>query len=122
MRRILVCALYPGSFVAESSTEDALIDRDGANFAAWYRNVFQERQDLVPDYVAALREVIDGFRGIRLEKVVLLCEDSQQEAFARRFLVRAGWHPRALRVEKSPQGRGSGEQWVRDRFPVGRSG
>lgn len=69
IRRILVCALYPTSFVAESSTEDALIDRDGGNFAAWYRNVFQERQDLVPDYVAALREVLDGFSGIRLEKV-----------------------------------------------------
>lgn len=53
----------------------------------------------------------------RKVKVVLLCEDSQQESFARRFLVRAGWHPRALRVEKSPQGRGAGEKWVRDRFP-----
>lgn len=69
MRKILVCGLYPRSFAAESATEDALLDRDGGNFAAWYRNLFQERQDLVPDYVGALREVLDGFSGIRLEKV-----------------------------------------------------
>jgi len=69
VRKILVCGLYPRSFVAESATEDTLLDRDGGNFAAWYRNVFQERQDLVPDYVAALREVFAGFSGIRLEKV-----------------------------------------------------
>ncbi len=69
MRKILVCGLYPRSFVAESATEDALLDRDGSNFTAWYRNVFQERQDLVPGYHAALSDVLGGFTGIRLEKV-----------------------------------------------------
>lgn len=53
----------------------------------------------------------------RQAKLILLCEDSQHEAFARRFLRRAGWHPRAMRVLKSPQGRGAGERWVRTRFP-----
>ncbi len=69
IRKILVCGLYPQKFMTESTTEDPLLDRDGQNFSAWYRHIFQERQDLVPDYINALREVIDGFSGIRLEKV-----------------------------------------------------
>lgn len=54
---------------------------------------------------------------VRRVKIVLLCEDSQQEAFARRFLEGMGWNTRELRVEKSPRARGAGEQWVRDNFP-----
>lgn len=51
-------------------------------------------------------------------QVVLLCEDRQQEVFARRFLKKTGWNTRELRVEKAPHGRGAGEQYVRDRFPT----
>jgi len=50
-------------------------------------------------------------------QIVLLCEDTQHEAFARRFLNRVGWSTRRLRVERAPGGRGSAEQFVRDRFP-----
>ncbi len=53
---------------------------------------------------------------IRRVKIVLLCEDSQHEAFIRRFLKGMGWNTRELRVEKSPSGGGSGEQWVREKF------
>lgn len=53
----------------------------------------------------------------RTVRVVLVCEDTQHEAFARRFLKEVGWHLRAIRVERAPQGRGSGEQFVRERFP-----
>ena len=53
----------------------------------------------------------------RRVQLVLLCEDRQQEAFARRFLNATGWETRAMRVEKAPGGRGSGEQFVRERFP-----
>ncbi len=53
----------------------------------------------------------------RRVQVVLLCEDSQQAAFARRFLKRDGWNLRGLRVVKAPQGRGAGEQFVREQFP-----
>lgn len=49
----------------------------------------------------------------RRVQIVLLCEDDQHEAFARRFLERSGWNRRDIRVEKSPGGRGSAEQWVR---------
>lgn len=54
----------------------------------------------------------------RRAQLVLLCEDDQHEAFARRFLKKAGWHGRQLRVEKSPRGRGSAAQFIRERFPI----
>lgn len=47
----------------------------------------------------------------------MLCEDSQHEAFLRRFFKQEGWSKRLFRVEKSPQGRGSGEMYVRNRYP-----
>jgi len=53
----------------------------------------------------------------RRVKIVLLCEDSQHEAFIRRFLKRMGWNTREIRVEKSPSALGSAEQWVREKFP-----
>lgn len=71
MRKVIVCGLYPASFETESSTEDSFLQRDARNFAAWYRHVSLERAELVPDFTTALREVIDGFRGIRMEKVGL---------------------------------------------------
>jgi predicted ATPase len=71
VRKVIVCGLYPASFETESSSEDAVLRRDASNFASWYRHVLLERQELVPDFTAALQEVIDGFRGIRMEKVGL---------------------------------------------------
>ena len=47
---------------------------------------------------------------------VILCEDRQHEAFARRFLGKTGKGFRVQRVEVSPKGRGSGEHFVRARF------
>ena len=43
---------------------------------------------------------------VRRAKLVLLCEDSQQEAFTRRFLEGMGWNTREIRVEKKPHGEG----------------
>jgi len=71
VRKIIVCGLYPASFQTESFTEDMVLDRDAKNFAAWYRNLLLERQELVPEFTKALEQVIDGFRGIRMEKVGL---------------------------------------------------
>lgn len=70
-RKIMVCGLDPRRFATETSSEDPLLERDGRNFTAWYRHVFQERQDLVPGYIEALKRVIVGFQGVRLEKVGL---------------------------------------------------
>ncbi|MDE2824081.1 MAG: hypothetical protein OXK79_11335 [Chloroflexota bacterium] len=50
-------------------------------------------------------------------QIVLLCEDRQHETFCRRFLTKAGWPVRHISVEIAPRGRGSGEQFVRNRFP-----
>ena len=69
MNRIVVCGLHPASFRAESSGEDALLQRDAHNFADWYRHVVLERPDLVQRFTNALRDVVDGFRSIRLERV-----------------------------------------------------
>ena len=49
--------------------------------------------------------------------VVILCEDKQHAAFARRFLKKMGW-TKPPRIPPLPAGRGSGEQSVRERFPV----
>lgn len=54
----------------------------------------------------------------RRVRVVLLCEDRQHEAFVTRFLREVGWETRSLRVERAPAGRGSAEQYVRERFPA----
>lgn len=69
MRRPLVCGLYPRSVAAETTSEEPLLSRDGSNFASWYRHIFQERQDLIPAYLEDVKSVIEGFRGIRLERV-----------------------------------------------------
>lgn len=71
VRKMIVCGIYPASFAPESSTEDPILKRDGRNFAAWYRHILLERPELVPEFTAALQEVIDGFRSIRMEKVGL---------------------------------------------------
>ena len=52
----------------------------------------------------------------RRVKIVVLCEDSQHEAFIRRFLKGMGWDTRVIRIEKSPSALGAAEQWVREKF------
>ena len=49
--------------------------------------------------------------------LVLLCEDRQHAAFARRFLEKRGWNRKRLRAIISPGGSGSGEQFAREHFP-----
>lgn len=50
-------------------------------------------------------------------KFVVLCEDVQHETFVRRTLKHLGFNDRP-RVERAPGGRGCGEQWVRNRYPI----
>lgn len=69
MQKIVVCGLYPRSFVTDSLMEEPLLSRDGANFSAWYRHATQEYQDLVPHYVKVMQDTMERFRGIRLERV-----------------------------------------------------
>ena len=49
--------------------------------------------------------------------VVILCEDRQQEVFARHFLTGCGVQPRRIRAKVCPSGKMSGEQFVRQEYP-----
>ena len=56
-----------------------------------------------------------GVSGVR---ITLLCEDSQTDTFVRRFLRRRKFRGRDIRTLPLLHGTGSGEQWVRQRYPV----
>jgi len=53
----------------------------------------------------------------RPARITVLCEDLQQACFVRRFLLNRGWTRHEIRENSAPQGRGSGEQYVREGFP-----
>ena len=69
MDGVIVCGLCPANFRAESSEEDALLQRDARNFADWYRHILLEHPDLVSELSSVLAKIVDGFRSIRLERV-----------------------------------------------------
>jgi len=71
MRKIIVCALYPANFRPESTSEDEILLRDASNFAGWYRHLILERQELITTFTETIRNVIPGFRYIRMEKIGL---------------------------------------------------
>jgi hypothetical protein len=48
--------------------------------------------------------------------VVVVLEDVRHEMFVRRYLKRLGVGEREMRIERSPSGEGSAEQWVKTRF------
>lgn len=54
----------------------------------------------------------------RRVQYVLVCEDVQHEAFARRFLkeMKLVTDPHQLRVERSPSGRGAADQFVQEAY------
>jgi len=49
--------------------------------------------------------------------IVILCEDRQQEVFARHFLINCGVRKQRIYVNVAPQGVGAGEQYVREKYP-----
>ncbi len=51
-------------------------------------------------------------------EIILLCEDKQQQTFARLFLERMGWPGRKIRRLEVTQGEGSGAGDVVQRFPT----
>jgi len=53
----------------------------------------------------------------RRVQIVILCEDIQQEVFARYFLKKRGFTGR-FRAKICPKGSQSGEQYVRSQYPV----
>jgi hypothetical protein len=52
----------------------------------------------------------------RIANIVILVEDMRTENLLRRYLQRLGQDNRNIRVARIPDGRGSGEQFVRERY------
>ena len=52
----------------------------------------------------------------RPSQVVVLVEDKRQQRFVRGYLYRLGFSTHDIRFEPPPAGRGSGAQWVLDRY------
>jgi len=53
----------------------------------------------------------------RRARIIVLCEDKQQEVCARHFLRQCGFHPRKMEFVTCPKGKQSGEQFVRENYP-----
>ncbi len=91
VQSIIVCGLQPGVFASESATEDDLLERDGRNFVGWYRNLAQERPDLIAEYTKTMQNVLHGFRGIRLQRAgmdtraLMMVFHEADEEYALRF-------------------------------------
>jgi predicted ATPase len=69
VKKIIVCGLYPANFQTESSSDEPVLARDAHNFSGWLWHLMLEHQEQMPEFSNSLREVIDGFSGIRMEKV-----------------------------------------------------
>ena len=69
IRNVLVCGLYPAGFEHETKSHDVMLARDAHNFSAWYQHLQLEQPGQVEQFRKALEDVIDGFSGIRLQKV-----------------------------------------------------
>ena len=69
IRNVLVCGLYPAGFEHETKSHDVMLARDAHNFSAWYQHLQLEQPGQVERFRKALEDVIDGFSGIRLQKV-----------------------------------------------------
>jgi hypothetical protein len=52
-----------------------------------------------------------------LPQVIVLCEDNAHYHFVRAYLVARGWQSRRIRPLLPLPGQGSGEQWVRQKYP-----
>jgi hypothetical protein len=52
----------------------------------------------------------------RASQVIVLAEDRRHQNFVRRYLYRVGYERHDIRLEDLPNGRGCGEQWVRERY------
>lgn len=67
---IVVCALHPPAFRAESMVEDPALTNDAANYADWFRHVVQEYPDLRQPFIDQLKTTLEGgFQSMRLERI-----------------------------------------------------
>jgi predicted ATPase len=63
---IVVLRPNPSKIGGRADREDARLAPDCANFANWYRTMWQERPGEVTQALGALTKVIDGFKGLSI--------------------------------------------------------
>lgn len=66
---LFVLSLQPRAMTSQTDTESDWLNRDGTNFASWYRYISQEHQDRVFELTKQLRDTIPGFHAFKLEAV-----------------------------------------------------
>ena len=65
---LFVVSLQPKMMKSETAQESEWLNRDGTNFASWYRYISQEHQDKVFQLTQQLRTIIPGFHAFKLEQ------------------------------------------------------
>lgn len=68
IQKILIIHLQPMAIGSETQEESDWLNRDGTNFASWYRYITQEHQDKTFKLAQTLRNVIPGFYSFKLEQ------------------------------------------------------
>lgn len=63
---LVVLRPNPARLGGRADREDPVLAPDCANFASWYRTMWQERPDDVTQAISALTKVIDGFKGVSI--------------------------------------------------------
>lgn len=66
--RLFIVSLQPKAMTSETEEESDWLNRDGTNFASWYRYISQEHQDKIFQLTQQLRDTIPGFHAFRLEQ------------------------------------------------------
>ena len=65
---LFVVSLQPKAMISETAEESDWLNRDGTNFASWYRFISQEHQDKIFKLTEQLRNTIPGFHAFKLEQ------------------------------------------------------
>ena len=68
VQMIFIVTLQPKSMTSETAEESNWLNRDGTNFASWYRYISQEHQDKIFKLTKQLRDTIPGFHAFKLEQ------------------------------------------------------
>jgi predicted ATPase len=68
VQKLFIVSLQPKAMSSETEEESDWLNRDGTNFASWYRYVSQEHQDKVFQLIKQLRDTIPGFHAFKLEQ------------------------------------------------------
>lgn len=68
VERMFIVSIQPKSMTSETAEESSWLNRDGTNFASWYRYISQEHQDKIFKLTEQLRDTIPGFYAFKLEQ------------------------------------------------------